>query len=290
MTDTEIAKPLSKTALKELRLKPAPNQKPVQVVVSRRTGAEIRLYDQSQCVPMRPARPATPAQLEALERGRMLRDTKPCGYKLDDGSSCEVLVSKRFGGPCHECDFRVRKISVRRSIAAAGDQVGTIYLDLETTGFEPEMGAEVLEVSIINDAGEVLLNSLVKPSKCTEWPEAQAINGISPADVASAPAFADLLPEIQKIVDEHDALVIYNRAFDLKFLPKEFRKKSHCAMVIYAEFMGWADDRPGRGPYKWHKLIDAAAFSGHPWSETAHRALADAQALRTVWHYMRESV
>ncbi len=61
-------------------------------------------------------------------------------------------------------------------------------------------------------------------------------------------------------------------------------------MVVYAEFMGWPDDRPGRGPYKWHKLVAAADDVGHEWGAEAHRALADTRALRSVWHYLRREL
>ena len=70
---------------------------------------------------------------------------------------------------------------------------------------------------MVDDAGNVLLDSLVKPDRHTEWPEAQAIHGITPADVMNAPSLESLLPRLLAVIEDAGTLVIYNAGFDLAF-------------------------------------------------------------------------
>ncbi len=67
----------------------------------------------------------------------------------------------------------------------------TIYLDTETTGLSPPRD-EILEIGILDDQGRTLVDSLVWPVNHKAWPGAQAIHGISPADVANAPTLDEL--------------------------------------------------------------------------------------------------
>ncbi len=280
MEDKEF---LSRTALKELRLKPAPNQQPAKVVKSRRTGGFIELFDPALCAAMRAYKAPTEAQAAALARGRFMRESTPCRSCAERFYDDDLVR-----GFCAACADKKRLASVKKQVTVDAPE-RTIYLDFETTGLE---GAEVVEVAIIDDDGGVLLHSLVKPVGCTQWPEAQAIHGISPADVADAPVFADLLPKIESLIEKCSALVIYNRGFDIRFIGDEnspvrkmARQRARCAMEAWAEYQG--DWNESRGTYRWHKLVAAAEDVGHDWAGDAHRALADALAARSVWHYMR---
>lgn len=172
--------------------------------------------------------------------------------------------------------------------APAGAQV--LYLDSETTGLAPGCD-ELLEVAVVDEAGTVKLETLVKPRDCTEWPEAQQIHGIGPEDVAAAPYVEDIAQELAALIEAADALVIYNANFDLGFLPIAARKaaagKTVCVMRAFSLWVGeWSDHHGG---YRWHSLATAAARAGHQWTGTAHRAQADAQAARGVWQWLREA-
>ena len=163
----------------------------------------------------------------------------------------------------------------------------TVYLDTETTGLYPSDGAEIIEVAICDDDGNALVNSFVKPTQRTEWPDAQAINGISPAMVADAPLLADLLPAIRAAV-AGKRVVIYNAGFDVKFFPADLFDGCDikCCMLRYAEHAGdWNDSRRD---WRWHKLTSAAYDVGHAWTGDAHRALGDTLATRSVWRWMQE--
>ncbi|WP_108651249.1 3'-5' exonuclease [Dongshaea marina] len=158
-------------------------------------------------------------------------------------------------------------------------------LDTETTGLNPETD-ELLEIAICDQFGNPILNSLVRPVNKTKWPEAQAIHGITPADVASAPTLGELAPKIREAVAGR-TIVIYNRKFDAPFLGSllDGAEGIECAMIRWAEHNN--EYREKDGNLKWHKLTKAAEEAGHTWGkDEAHRALADARATATVWAYL----
>lgn len=142
---------------------------------------------------------------------------------------------------------------------------------------------ELVEVSVVDLDGHVLLDTLVRPIKRTEWPEAERIHGISPHDVASAPTFEDIKPLIVDSIKGRE-VVIYNARFDTRFIGREVMQHAssvRCAMLRFAEWEGeWSDYWRG---WKWHKLVDAAHYFGYHWAGSAHRAQADALACRHVW-------
>lgn len=70
------------------------------------------------------------------------------------------------------------------------------YLDTETIGLAAGFD-EILQIGLVDEAGNVLLDTLVRPTRRTEWPEAEKIHGITPADVADAPTQAE-----EKAIDD----------------------------------------------------------------------------------------
>ena len=111
----------------------------------------------------------------------------------------------------------------------------TVYLDTETTGLSPP-GDEILEIGILDDQGRALIDSLVRPVNHRTWPGAQAIHGISPADVANAPTLDELRPGIIETVKGRE-VVTYNALFDSRFLPVELEHAAEikCCMLPFAE-------------------------------------------------------
>ena len=165
-----------------------------------------------------------------------------------------------------------------------------VYLDTETTGFFAD-GGELLELAIVCDSGKVLFNELVQPITATTWPEAQAIHGISPEMVSDALTVEELRPIVADILKDK-TIVIYNAAFDSAFLERYLKinltGKTWCAMETFAAIYGdWNDYW---GSYKWQKLTTASDYIGYKWPKesTAHRALADCQATRALWHWMTD--
>lgn len=174
----------------------------------------------------------------------------------------------------------------------------TIFLDTETTGLNQYLD-EVLEISIIDDAGAILLDTLVQPINKTKWPDAQRIHGISPEMIqkANAPTLVSLAGQILEIFNDADILVVYNLNYDKPFVWKALREAQvlhglkedlmlQCAMVAFAEKNGEWDHFHGQ--YKWKNLKFASQCAGHVWEGKAHRALADCQATRSVWEWLNK--
>lgn len=166
-----------------------------------------------------------------------------------------------------------------------------IVFDTETTGLNVYMD-EILDIAIIDGDGDILLNARYKPTKNDEWPEAEAINGISPADVAGCPSIEADADEIRAIFRKADEIVGYNVDFDLAMLagagidlPEGVETVD--TMKLYAAANGeWSDDRKA---FRWKKLTDAADAIGHIWTGDAHGALADARATLAVQDWIESA-
>ena len=85
----------------------------------------------------------------------------------------------------------------------------TIIFDTETTGLNPGED-EIIQISIIDGLGNVLINELVHPYWKKSWSEAARVNGITPDRVANAPYPHELIPKVKGIFAAADLLVAYN--------------------------------------------------------------------------------
>jgi DNA polymerase-3 subunit epsilon len=125
-----------------------------------------------------------------------------------------------------------------------------VILDSETTGLYE---AEMVQLAVIDPAGEVLLDTLLKPGIPIEEGAAR-IHGITEAAIADAPTFAMILPALTRVL-ANKRLVIYNAQFDWSIihrlmialgaaeipLPNDLNYPE-CAMLHYASFFGdWSD-------------------------------------------------
>jgi len=154
-----------------------------------------------------------------------------------------------------------------------------LVLDTETTGLND---GEVCEVCLIDQDGEVVYYSLVKPVRGIPA-DATKIHGITNERVADAPSFAVVAPHLMNHLLDRDVLV-YNAVYDRKMLHKsaEAVGRDHiawkefsrwgCAMEAFAALFGDYNDY--RGTYTWKKLSQAAAYYGIRESG-AHNALSD---------------
>lgn len=161
-----------------------------------------------------------------------------------------------------------------------------VFLDTETTGLDDR--AEVVEVAVVDLAGQVLLDSLVKPTRPIPI-AATAVHGIGPMDVADAPTLTELWPKLAAAIEGH-VVVIYNAAYDIRALHQSARACSigllpwtsphFCMMTAYAEY--WGDWSEYHGNYKWQSLGAAAAQQRLVVPEGLHRAAADAELTRRL--------
>jgi DNA polymerase-3 subunit epsilon len=152
----------------------------------------ISLYDPNLPSSTRPKREPTQKQLENLQKGR----AKALGKAW-----------RKNGGFIEE--DRVKTVGWARELM----HEGCLVLDTETTGLGE---AEIVEIAIINHQGDVLLNSLVRPT--IEIPEgAIAIHGITLEMVEAAPTFPEIYPQIKEIIEDKK-IAIYNSEADIGFL------------------------------------------------------------------------
>lgn len=177
--------------------------------------------------------------------------------------------------------------AVREAIsrqARAWLAANALILDTETTGLGDD--AEVVELAVIDCAGAVLLDTLVRPSGPVPA-EAAAIHGITDAMLAGAPTWSEIHARFCGLVEGRQ-VVIYSREFDVRVINQTARRYGlqapqgfdlaldgsavHCAMQAYAEFYGaWSAEK---GRYRWQKLSTAAQQQGVTVTN-AHRALGD---------------
>lgn len=162
-------------------------------------------------------------------------------------------------------------------------------IDTETTGLDP-VKDELLQISVIDDAGNVLYDSYIKPDRATSWEAAMAVNGITPAMVSDAPAISQCLNELNEIFRKAETVIGYNTDFDLSFLkasgvvvPSQVQIKD--AMSMYSKRYGEWDEYNQR--FKWIKLTEAAGAYGYDWNSgpsQAHNSLADCYATLFVYN------
>ncbi len=151
-----------------------------------------------------------------------------------------------------------------------------VYLDTETTGLSAANGDAIVEIAIVDHRGRPLVDTLIDPQRPIPW-AATRVHGIRDDMVRGKPTLKQILPLVRNAIRDNE-LVIYNASFDVSFFPDRLADAGsvRCAMRAFNTARG------GRA----HKLAAAAAHVGHKWSGSAHRALADALACRSVWEWL----
>ena len=162
-----------------------------------------------------------------------------------------------------------------------------LFLDTETTGLDKE--AEVIEIALIDRAGEVYLDTLVQCQAAAIPQAAMATHRIYKGMLRNAPTFPQVWTQLQPLLASHE-IVIYNAEYDLRLLRQTAKRYDlalpsvmhvHCLMEHYSAYVGQsAASRPG---YRRMRL-DAACFHFQVEEPPTHRAMADAQAALTVLH------
>lgn len=154
-----------------------------------------------------------------------------------------------------------------------------VYLDTETTGLHPEEGDEILSLTIVDANGRLLFDERFKPKHKKEWPEAQAVNHISPDDVEHLTTIDAYMEQICRILDRiADEIVGYNIAFDIGFLKAAGATINPDAAIIdtMQEFMdAFGNSNTG---HRYQPLSMAAERLGYNWTSAPHGSLSDTLA------------
>ena len=165
-----------------------------------------------------------------------------------------------------------------------------VVLDTETTGLN---AGEICQIAIIDCFGQVLLETLVKPTLAIP-PGATAVHHITDQDVADAPAWTEVHLMVLAALSSHP-VVVYNARYDRRMMhqsaaahgmPKTDWKTIApwvCAMEAAAEFNG--DWNEYHQSYRWLKLSVAAEMCQVP-VVAAHNALGDCLMTLGVVQYI----
>ncbi|MFN8529123.1 MAG: 3'-5' exonuclease [Anaerolineae bacterium] len=178
-----------------------------------------------------------------------------------------------------------RQLTIAKRAAHLLDQ-GCVIIDFETTGFPTDVGVGIVEVAVIDHRGGVLMNTLVNPER--HIPSgASNVHGIHDDDVANAPTFREVFPDLMRLLNEQRA-VSYNYTFEKGMLNAVCTRHSlsipepqwSCAMRDYAVF---------RGLRGFASLSKACAREGITIAD-AHRALGDCKMTLALLYTMAGSV
>ena len=83
-----------------------------------------------------------------------------------------------------------------------------LYLGTKTTGLSPANGDRIVELAIVDSAGNVLIDTLIDPGR-TISPRATRVHGITDEMVRGKPSLTHVMPAVIELV-RGEELVIYN--------------------------------------------------------------------------------
>ena len=164
-----------------------------------------------------------------------------------------------------------------------------VYLDTETTGLN--RSDEIVEITIVDSEGQVLVDSFVRPSQPIPL-DATRINNITNEMVQGAPTWPILWVQQIRPILTGKVIVAYNTEFDLRMmqqshdryrLPWRESLHSYDLLKLYAQFRGVWD--PARKSWKFYTLEEAGTASAIS-LPNAHRALADTLLARELLLYI----
>ena len=169
---------------------------------------------------------------------------------------------------------------------AHGSSLGYAALDLETTGLDARTDRIVeIGVVLLDEQGsperewESLVNPL-RPMGATE------IHGVRGAEVAQAPSFSELLPQVERLLRGR-ILVAHNVRFDLAFLNEAFRRAGSPLHIPRNAAVCTMDLSRIYLPAGRHSLMAVAQRAGIA-IEEHHRAITDARMCgRLLAEYLR---
>ena len=255
---------LTKTELGELGLNPP--AEPVAFIYWRKKKITYYLYDRNAA---KPKRQRTEAQAAGVAKAQeTLKTCMVCGtvcehriprdqwiYGSDDGKV-------RVCYPCYYCYLaegrRMYVLWLRKQAQRALDR-NWLILDFETTDLHD---AEIMQIGIIDCAGNVLMDQLIKPRR-EPAPGALAVHGITMERVVDAPDLLDVLPQLAELIHGKTVLV-YNLPFDKGALsgclyarnidPEPWLQQTKWLdlMIPYSDWYG--DWSTYREDYRWQRL------------------------------------
>lgn len=167
-----------------------------------------------------------------------------------------------------------------------------VVIDFETTGlnhnFHNAWHDEIISVAIVDQDGNVVLDTYCDTIKKKSWNEAERIHGLTPRDVRGYPTFVQILPDVIKTLLSYDYVIAYNAKFERGFLfnyAMHYLNGDQSALKIR-----WGNDpmemlKEYLNSPKYLKLEEAAEHFGYTYN--AHDALEDAKATLYVYKNLK---
>nr|DAG37200.1 MAG TPA: hypothetical protein [Caudoviricetes sp.] len=163
-----------------------------------------------------------------------------------------------------------------------------VVLDIEATSYERQYVSnnDILQVSIIDPSGNVLIDQYCKPRRKTEWVRAYSVNAIPYSLVKDCPHFAEVKSYVQDILDRTNFVVTFDYNFVYDFLEKyKFdMKKIHMDSPVYR--LRRYNTANGIENPKWTTLEMAARQIGI--SYDFDNSLEDAKAILALYNFCNE--
>lgn len=165
------------------------------------------------------------------------------------------------------------------------NQFDYCVFDLETTGFEPDEGAKIIEIgAVCLDQGEITdrYHQLVDPEEPLD-DEIVELTGIRDQELLGKPSYDQVLPEFAKFVGDR-YLVAHNADFDVGFLEAYAQEPIGRGVVDTLELARNVVNLNSNRLGNLARVFDVDL-------DNAHRADADAEAtaevFRRMWARMR---
>ena len=169
-----------------------------------------------------------------------------------------------------------------------------VVIDFETTGIDNKYDSldmdEILSVSIINQDGEVVLDTLCSTERKRSWYQAQCVHGISPQMVQGYPTFRQILPQVLEILSSVDFVIAYNINFERNFVESYIKRTNPINFTKY--HINWDREKDPMVMYKkysgsrrWVKLEIAAGSFGYTFN--AHDSLEDVKATLFLYNQLK---
>ena len=154
------------------------------------------------------------------------------------------------------------------------------FLDVETTGLSSWFGDRICEIAILRCQGEEILetfDTLVNPERPLS-PGAARVNGLTEADLADAPLFAEIAGQVKPLLEDA-VIVCHNAPFDLGFVNSEFiRLSQKFPPVEVIDTLQLARQHFDFASNSLQSIADVLMID----RSAAHRALADVLTTRDV--------
>lgn len=164
-----------------------------------------------------------------------------------------------------------------------------VVVDLETTGFDPYKGCEIIEIGITEIIDNKIVRNysrLIKPDSIIP-PVITELTGISNEMVENEEGIEDVLPRFRKFLGDR-VMIAHNAKFDLKFLNyylKKYNLQPIDNHLCTLEMLKKCKSYKGK-----NKKLQTACEYYNITNENAHRADNDTKATAELFLIIKDEV